>query len=129
MKNLISILFAVVGIAFLTSCDKEISSLENTQWKQVPNELYEVSMYELDFTSTQATITKTYGDGFKEIATGTYTYDPPSVEIAVSESRFGEVVIQHPSPQRQIGTVKRKIMTLAIFEGDIRYSGVEFKMQ
>ncbi len=130
MKKSLIILVALV--AFFSSCGERetvISSLEGTHWKQIADEFYKFTSYEIVFSSGQATITKNYSDGFKEFTSGTYTYNYPSVLISVDEFRFAGVVVEYPVPRNLQGTVKGEIITLTIAEGDNILVNMKFQKQ
>ncbi len=82
MKKL-SLLLALVGMIFFTSCEKENtpSSLAGTTWKTKDSD------HEISFTATHATYYTPRAGG--EHFTGTYTYDAPDLEIRVVSGSTG----------------------------------------
>ncbi len=80
MKKL-SLLLALVGMIFFTSCEKENtpSSLAGTTWKTKDSDL------EISFTATHASY-QGVGNRYFE---GTYTYDAPDLEIQVISGSIG----------------------------------------
>lgn len=108
MKNLL-ILFAVTGIAFFTSCEKQLDSINGTHW--VNDDYFSDGslISELRFSSETITFTLTnVNQDYSSTRTGTYTYDPPSIFINVEG-------IHSEEP----GTIKGDILTIGITAGDI----------
>jgi hypothetical protein len=111
------LLLAAVGIAFLTSCEKEkeITSLDGTTWlERVESNDGSWSETRLEFTSTHATITETFSNRGSDVFTGTYTFDPPDVVIVGDVWVFEGVPFTMPYEMRHEGTVKGRTMEIEI---------------
>jgi hypothetical protein len=107
MKKLL-LLFATCTLAFLTSCEKERTSLAGSHWAS------EDSRVEVIFTDTHATITQNKNGGETiETFTGVYTYDSPDFKI-VGDVRIVNGV---PFPMYQMehkGTITGRTMEIGI---------------
>jgi hypothetical protein len=129
MKKLL-ILLATISVALLTSCDKELNSLEGTRW----GALYEyddgswIDM-EIYFGSTHATITDRYSDdpGKMTTLTGTYTFDPPNFEITGDtwiDIWTGGGYSYYMGTRVHTGTIEGRTLTYSIWQtDDIIYTG------
>ena len=130
-------LLLLTSISFLlfSSCEKEekeLTTLEGTTWKY--REYDEESGWtydELTFTATHATYTVTGDDGLGSTFTGTYTFDPPAVEIVSNEWTFWNSESERTFETRELhheGTVSGKNMVIMMcsWMGDIRM-GIKFK--
>ncbi|MDR2912332.1 MAG: hypothetical protein LBV38_03400 [Alistipes sp.] len=128
MKKRLLLLLAV-GICFFTSCEKGIADINGTLWG-LHNE-YEEGWDDtvITFTATHATITTTFSSRGADIFTGTYTYDPPNVEIVGDTWLEDGVVYEFPFPLHHRGTVKGQVMTLSIMESPGLVSFGDYKKQ
>jgi hypothetical protein len=117
----IMLFLAVIGVAFCTSCKKELTSLEGTTWVVYYRDWIgsdHWSMYKLSFTSTHATYVETHSSNNKLRIEGRYTFDPPNVEIVSNSfTLFGEPPIGTFSTpeEHHLGTVDGKTMRMTIF--------------
>ena len=114
MKSLFVSLFAVIGMVFLTSCEKELESLANTSWKSTNN----VGYWELFFSSDRCVITQSYADGSYESYEGPYTYDSPTVTMEYPDWDMSGTL----RTRKAIGTVKGNKMTTEIMTGDLLWT-------
>ncbi len=113
-----SLLLALVGMIFLTSCEKENtpSSLAGTTWKD-ENKAYSW-MAEISFTATHAFYYSEGGSSL-EYFIGTYTYDAPNLSIEV---------IEGDSPGfMNSGSVKGHTLTLHVQQTEDMFAVMELK--
>ncbi len=114
MKKLLLI---AIGLVVFTSCNNDLDSdyLTGTTWGL--HEVYDEGWIDtkITFTATHATITKTFSNREADIFTGTYTYDPPNVEIIGEIWIWEGIEVQMPYPLHHTGIVKeQQTMTLEV---------------
>ncbi len=119
MKKILSLFFALLCLAHFSSCDKEFKSLSGTRWvKHTEWTDDDWSNYELSFTATHATYTETISNGNCTTFTGTYTYDPPNLEIVSNSVTFFDEpptgTYEYPFDIIHKGAVNRKTMEIGI---------------
>jgi hypothetical protein len=115
MKRLLILVVAAIGLGFCFSCEKELKSLAGTYWT---DEIEISPKVEIVFTETPATIIETYSGGSKDTWMGTYTYDPPNVDILTHEFTAAEWGVVSDPNHHHLGTISGRIMEIGIAYDD-----------